>query len=479
MAGLMDFLNGGMFGGTGAYDSLLTDDMKKKMQQQSMMAMAAQLLQAGGPSTTRTNLGQAIGGAWQAGQQAYNQAGQNALTQMLTKQKIEEYQRDKATKEKIQQYLMGVQAPAATPQDAGGLQGVIGQATPQGAMMRPGAVPAMPAAGGAAGGNKNAAIADRYRQLAMIIGPLDETKANAYLTMADKLSPQVKPVGQPFEVRNPQDPNSNILVQNYSDGTMKPVQGYSPAGMTDYQRQQLAISAANLGISREQLRRGEYTLQQTSEGFAYVPKVPGLPVIPVTAGGSQPSAGAGNGVQTYPVAPGAAVTPTQLKPAGAKPTADQSNAVGFSQRMERADAIMGSLQGKQPGTGSMLAGAVPFIGGWTQRQVMSQEQQQFKQAAEDWIRAKLRKESGAAIGEREMEQEYQTYFPMPGDAANVITQKAEARRVATQAMQQSAGEFYKPWTPSTTDARMIQQQTSPGTASGKLKWDPQRGWVME
>lgn len=93
MAGLMDFLGGGMFGGTDAYGSLLSDEMKKKMQQQAMMTMAAKLMQAGGPSRTPTNLGQALGGAFMAGQQAYGQAGQNALTQMLTKQKIEEYQR--------------------------------------------------------------------------------------------------------------------------------------------------------------------------------------------------------------------------------------------------------------------------------------------------------------------------------------------------------------------------------------------------
>ena len=316
MASLMDFLGGGMFGGADAYGSLLSDEQKKRMQQQSIMAMAAQLLQAGGPSTTRTNLGQALGGAWQAGQQAYSQAGQNALTQMLTKQKIEEYQRDKATKEKIQQYLMGGQAPAATPQDAGGLQGVIGQATPQGAMMRPGAAPAMPAAGSAAGGNKNAAIADRYRQLAMVIGPLDETKANAYLTMADKLSPQVKPVGQPFEVRNPQDPNSNILVQNYSDGTMKPVQGYSPAGMNESERLNFALNLQRFGLDKKrydlslkEFDRGNYERVETQEGFAWVPKSPtsNLPVIPITTAGSQqPGAAQPGAAQPGATQPGAA-----------------------------------------------------------------------------------------------------------------------------------------------------------------------------
>lgn len=111
MAGLMDFLGGmgGMFGGTGAYDDLLTPEQKKAMQQQTMMTMAAKLLQAGGPSTTPTNLGQALGGAFLTGQEAYGKAGQNAVQQMLTKQKIDEYKRQRDIQKQTQNILMGAQ----------------------------------------------------------------------------------------------------------------------------------------------------------------------------------------------------------------------------------------------------------------------------------------------------------------------------------------------------------------------------------
>ena len=446
---LMDFLGKDFFGDAAGYGDLLSEEQKRKMQQQAIMQMGASLLQASGPSRQRIGLGQALGSAYQAGQQAYGQAGQNALQQMLTKQKIDEYQRGLKTQQTIQDLLLGNQGAAATAAPT-----QTGQAAPA---ARTGAQP-----------DNRAAMAQKYRQLAMVLAPVDQTKANAYLTMADKLSPVVKPQGQPFEVRDPKNPRSNILVQGFSDGTIKPVQGYSPAGMNEYQQQQLAISLANLGISQEQLARGEYTLQQTADGFAYVPKKPGLPVVPVSSG-----------VQTSAVPGQPAIASAQLKPAGAKPTSDQSNAVGFAQRMERADAILSSLEGNQPGAGSMLAGSLPFVGGYAQRKVMSPQQQQFKQAADDWIRAKLRKESGAAIGDAEMENEYQTYFPMPGDDEQVIAQKADARRIATQAMQQSAGEFYKPWTPSETDALMLKEQKQPGSTTGKLKWDPQRGWVME
>ena len=116
-ASLMDFM-GGMFGGGDVYGDLLTDEQKKAMQQQTMLTMAAKLLQAGGPSTTPSNLGQALGGAFLSGQEAYGKAGQNAVTQMLTKQKIEEYKRQKDIQAKIQSFL-GAPVGAAQQPPAG------------------------------------------------------------------------------------------------------------------------------------------------------------------------------------------------------------------------------------------------------------------------------------------------------------------------------------------------------------------------
>ncbi len=46
-----------------------------------------------------------------------------------------------------------------------------------------------------------------------------------------------------------------------------------------------------------------------------------------------------------------------------------------------------------------------------------------------------------------MEQEYITYFPQVADSPAVIAQKAEARRVATDAMRTSAGRAYQPYAP--------------------------------
>jgi hypothetical protein len=90
---------------------------------------------------------------------------------------------------------------------------------------------------------------------------------------------------------------------------------------------------------------------------------------------------------------------------------------------------------------------IPFLGGVVSRGIQSPETQKYEQAAQDWIRAKLRKESGAVIGEQEARDEYATYFPMVNDTPEKIAQKAEARRVATLAMKKSAGPAYEPYVP--------------------------------
>jgi hypothetical protein len=79
----------------------LSPEQQRAIQQQSMMAMAAKLLQAGGPSTTPTSLGQAIGGAFEAGQGAMQSGQTNAVQQMLLRQKLEEAKDARAASERV------------------------------------------------------------------------------------------------------------------------------------------------------------------------------------------------------------------------------------------------------------------------------------------------------------------------------------------------------------------------------------------
>jgi len=116
MATMQDF--GGLLfgqGGTGL-EEYLTPAQTQAIQQQGMLQAAAALLQAGGPSARPTSLGQALGGALMAGQQGYNQAQQGAVANLMTRQKLDEIQRER----QLQQYILGggQAAPAAAPMPA-------------------------------------------------------------------------------------------------------------------------------------------------------------------------------------------------------------------------------------------------------------------------------------------------------------------------------------------------------------------------
>jgi len=306
--------------------------------------------------------------------------------------------------------------------------------------------------------------------------------AKRYQDMARDLNPRAKVVGQPFEVTDAT--GKPIMVQQFESGDIKTMQGFGPkrdvvlqnlggqtvavnksslkGGETFAQTMtpseianlkvaqgNLAVAQGGLGLRQQEFLRGAYQLKETPEGLAYVPTAPGGAAMPVMGAGGQ-----------------------QLKGvSGGKPTEGETNAAGFAQRMELAQSIIGSLPaGSQPGAGTRTLEAIPFVGGALARSSQSVQTQQFDQAAQDWIRAKLRKESGAAIGVDEARQEYATYFPMVGDTPEKIAQKAEARRVVTEGMKKAAGKAYEPYTPlapAPTAAPAAQPMMS-----GVPIWDP-------
>lgn len=121
-------------------------------------------------------------------------------------------------------------------------------------------------------------------------------------------------------------------------------------------------------------------------------------------------------------------------------TEGERNAAGYLMRMTEASKLLDEFEGRGAATyKTQAAGAVPLVGGAIRRAVMTPEQQQYRQAQEDWVRAKLRKESGASIATDEMDREIETYFPMPGEGKEVIAQKRKARATANAAMRQSSG----------------------------------------
>jgi hypothetical protein len=450
MAGPFDnFFGGGgaaagnMFGGN-MYGDLLTPEQLAAVRRQSMMQVAAKLLESSGPSTTRRTLGQTLGGALSAGAEAMQSGQTNAVQQMLLRQKLEEAKLQKDQAARIAE-IFGAGQPAPTP-----LTGVDAINAPaNGAvgptMSRAAAIGTMPV------GPSKADLAARYRQAANVSAS-DPAKAKAYMDIANQLAPQEKfsttpqfgrsAAGTPISYVLSESGDMKVLdVQQNPDFSYQDMGGYisvrdkrnnkeveqikktmsaSEIASNRVALGNLGVAQSNLSLARERFKREGFDVVDTEQGKMYVPKVPGQAAIPVL------------GPDGLPIK-----SSTSAKP----PTEGQLGASGFANRMEASETIFSRIPADQ----------VPRFGMSGQSSILSYfrspEGQMAKQAADDWIRAKLREESGAVIGEDEMMAEYKTYFPMPGDSAQVVAQKAQARQRATDAMKRNAGPAYVPYTP--------------------------------
>ena len=467
---------GNIFGGGGTptgLDALLTEDQRKLLGRNAALSAAGALLQASGRSAVPISMGQALGSALQAGQQGYQQARAGSLQDLLLGGKLKEMQ----TAQELQTQLGNIFTKPTTPlspeQQALAMPGMQVGPTMARAELAANIQPPSDA-------EIKAAQYQRAADLLASRGRGEEAKR--YQDMARDLNPRAKVVGQPFEVTD--TTGKPIMVQQFESGDIKTMQGFGPkrdvvlqnlggttvavnksalkGGETFAQTMtpseianlkvaqgNLAVAQGGLGLRQQEFLRGATEIRETPEGFAYVPKAPGGAAMPVMGAGGQ-----------------------QLKGvSGGKPTEGETNAAGFAQRMELAQSIIGSLPaGSQPGAGSRTLEAIPLVGGVLARSGQSVQTQQFDQAAQDWIRAKLRKESGAAIGVDEARQEYATYFPMVGDTPEKIAQKAEARRVVTLGMQKAAGKAYEPYTPLAPAPTAV--PAAQPMMSGVPTWDP-------
>ena len=472
-ASLGNLFGGGGFGGRpSGLDALLTEDQRKLMGRNATLSAAAALLQASGRSPQRIGLGQALGSALQAGQQGYQQARVSSLQDLLLGGKLKEMQ----TAQDLQKQVAGVltKPPTVLTPEQQALRAPVSEAGPFGPKVARAELAASiqpPSA--------NELKAGQYQQIADIYASQGRSEdAKRFQEMSEKLNPRPEIVGQPIEVTDIK--GNPILVKQYKDGSVKTMQGYGPkrdvvlqnlGGQTvavnksalkggetfaqtmtpseianlDISRSNLRVAQSGLNLRQQEFNRGGFDRVETPEGFFNVPK--------------------GGGVAVPVMGPSG-----QLKGAGGKPTEGETNAAGFAQRMELAQSILEKLPaGSQPGMGTRMAEAVPFVGGALARGVVqSADTQMYDQAAQDWIRAKLRKESGAAIGADEARQEYATYFPMVGDTPEKIAQKAEARRVVTEGMQKSAGKSYTPYIPLAPAPAPAAQPMMPGVPT----WDP-------
>lgn len=155
---------------------------------------------------------------------------------------------------------------------------------------------------------------------------------------------------------------------------------------------------------------------------------PGAPAA--APSGSEPGAAPAAGPGGMTVIPGTA------KPAVTTDT--EKVAAGYAVRMREASKTLNDLEGKgvhTGNTGQAALGGLPVVGNF----LTSPDYQVYHQQMADWVRAKLRRESGAVIGKDEMTEEIRTYFPEPGDSPEKIAAKRRSRENAQLGMEESGG----------------------------------------
>lgn len=113
-----------------------------------------------------------------------------------------------------------------------------------------------------------------------------------------------------------------------------------------------------------------------------------------------------------------------------QPTEAQSNAKLYGNRMAFNNRIVARIeeQGFDPATRI-----------WSPELLKGGTRRSWERAAENWISAALRKESGATISDAERQAAMQEYFPTFGDSPEVIEEKRNRRQLAEDVMFDIAG----------------------------------------
>mgnify|MGYP003388664413 CR=1 FL=1 len=119
-------------------------------------------------------------------------------------------------------------------------------------------------------------------------------------------------------------------------------------------------------------------------------------------------------------------------------TPQQAESAGFADRLYISSLIIeGQLESALSLSESMLSD-VPMFGNY----LIEDATQQLQQAQRDFVNAKLRKESGAAIAPSEFASAELQYFPLPGDGPDVIAQKKANRELVYNGLVRESGPAY-------------------------------------
>lgn len=148
-----------------------------------------------------------------------------------------------------------------------------------------------------------------------------------------------------------------------------------------------------------------------------------------------------------------------------EPSGEEKKSAGYLIRMKDAQIEIEALMAKEPdfdpsSTVEISRGVL----NWTRTPQM----RNYKILATDWIRAKLRKESGAVIGDIEMADEYALYFPVLGDGPEQVKLKSGRRKIAEDSMKVSAS---RAWVPGISRGNpLMARDTDPDVRPPKGTW---------
>lgn len=418
-------------------------------QNEGLMGMAAQMLQASGPSRMPVGFGQVLGAGLQGFSQSKGEAERRKIEQQQAEQmaamrslQMQGMQSDLSAQEAAQRQAAALaqfnQQYHARGQGAGASLPLQPESLPQlGAQPQMSVPGQQPAQESAPQGGLGGIFTERmqYAQAARAAGY--EGAAKAAMEEALKFMPEVK------EYKNVYGPDGKVYSKPYfKDGSSgAPI----PAEVAE------KLTEVNEG--------GKVTLRNS---FTGVPMQTITKTAEPNAILQAQTAMRGQNMSAATAAKRLALDEKEFglrATVGKAPTEFQGKSAAFGARAGEADKILAGLekQGVRD-TGiirSVLTGAVetlPLVGDKLGNAVSSGmntlpgvlggpsgAQQQVEQARRDFVNAVLRQESGAAIGQTEFENATRQYFPQPGDTDAVVAQKARNRAIAIRGLNNNAG----------------------------------------
>jgi len=431
MAGLLDIF------GTGGADTMgllgmSPEDIARNRddaQAQALYALAGRLFQGG-------KTGQSIAEGLQAGQKAYRGGMQETLQGQLQNVQLQ----DMIRKRQQEQQALAEQQR---------IQGVI-----QGAVIKPQEIYGEDMMGNRVGEGMTAGGFDLQKAVPQLMSSPEGRKA-----LSELIASQKAMAGETTTLAE----GANLVRVNPFTNKVETIAQGAP------KREPTPTSIAEYNLAKNQGFEGSFLdFEKSKKGFTY--QDAGNAIIQLDSSGKEVSRIPKGRAPEGPVSFQAIETDQGLmafnpktmqmtpvmgqdgKPLtkSGKPTEGETNAAGFASRMVAAESITSKLAtGNAPKFGEAITSVIPLIGKSIPEVIpqaiggLSPERRQYLQAANNFIRANLRKESGAAIGADEWTAEFINYFPQYNDDEQTIKQKAIFRNILTQNMIGSAGKSYK------------------------------------